>query len=113
MTLFDERGVPTPEAAAARRDAGVAQAEAGAGDDWLDQAFEFLRAYAEEHEEVFVDDLWEAGLTPPANRRALGPVLMRAARAGVIEKTGQYRPSTSSNLSVKPVWRSRVYCGGS
>jgi hypothetical protein len=108
VTLFDERGLPSTEVAAARREAGMETAEASAGEEWNAEALGFIERYAQEHDELFVDDLWEAGLTPPANRKALGPVLMRTARVGLIEKTGEYRPSRSSNLSVKPVWRSRV-----
>jgi len=90
------------------RDEGMARAEAHAPDGWNDAAFEFVRAYLETHDDLFVDDLWEAGLAEPPSPRALGPVLQRAARAGLMARTGEYRPSARSHLSPKPVWRSLV-----
>ena len=43
-----------------------------------------------------------------ADKRAMGPVLVRMAKEGVITKTGQFRPARSSHGSAKAVWaRSR------
>jgi hypothetical protein len=39
------------------------------------------------------------------DRKALGPVILKAARAGLIEKTGKYLPAASSNGQPKPEWR--------
>lgn len=95
--------------AEAARDAGMTTAETSAGEDWHRYAVRFIEDYAARHPLVFVDDLWEAGLERPPQPKALGPAVRAAARAGIIEKTGDYRPSRSSNLLPKPVWRSLVY----
>lgn len=96
-------------AARSARDLGMMRAERHAGEDWAEYADRFIRWYARDHREVFVDDLWEAGLEEPASPRALGPRMLAAVRSGILEKTGEYRPSVRSNLTVKPVWRSTIY----
>lgn len=102
-------------AARAQRDDGMARAEAHAPLGWPEQAFRVLRAFALEHEWMHVDAYWawaeSHGLPEPPNGRALGPVIKRAAKAGVIERTPISAPSVRSNLSHKPVWRSLVYRG--
>lgn len=91
------------------RDEGIARADDHAEPEWRDLAWAFLTAYLERHPTMFADDLWTAGLPKTGNNRALGPLIMRAAKLGLIVKTGDYRPSVSSHLNAKPVWRSLVY----
>jgi hypothetical protein len=43
------------------------------------------------------------GLTTPTGR-SMGPVIRHLARVRAIRKTGQYRPSRSSNLSPMIEW---------
>jgi hypothetical protein len=93
-----------------RRDAALAQVEANADESWLADAYDALVAYLKGHEEFFVDDWWQrTGFREPREARALGPVVMRAARAGLMEKTGNFRKSIRSNMTEKPVWRSLIY----
>lgn len=99
----------TLDDARAQRDEGIERVERRAPASWLDYAFEFVTAYLVEHETLFVDDLWTAGLAEPPSMRALGPIMQRAARDGLMVKTGQWRPSVRSNLSEKPVWRSLIF----
>lgn len=94
----------------AERDLGMDRAELAAG-PWNDEAFAFVRTYLEAHAELFCDDLWAAGLSEPPNAKALGPVILRAAREGLMEKSGNYRPSVSSHGIPKPVWRSLIFRG--
>lgn len=94
--------------AAEERDHALDIVAHGAG-DWLPYAVDFIETYARTHQTVFVDDLWSAGLDRPPNAKALGPAMLKAARSKLIAKTGEYRPSTSSHLLPKPVWRSLVY----
>jgi hypothetical protein len=61
------------------------------------------------NEQLFVDDLWDAGLKVPKSSRALGPRIMSAAKKGWMERSGMYRKSVRSNLSEKPVWNSLIY----
>lgn len=113
-TLF-AAPVPRPtQVARARkqRDRAVERVESNADDLWKAEAWSFMLRFCEEHELVHVDDLWDAGLPTPREARALGPLMMRARKAGLIAPTGQSRPSVRSHLSSKPLWRSLVYRGG-
>ncbi len=103
--------------AKADRDRGmrqVDQAQGGGehdhdGQAWREYASEFVIQYLHDHAELFVDDLWDAGLEPPPSPRALGPVMLSLARAGLMRKSGEWRPSVRSRLGPKPVWLSQVH----
>lgn len=99
----------TVEEARAKRDDGIRRADDNADEDWKEHAFLFLETYCREHETVFCDDLWAAGLEPPREGRALGAVMQRAARAGLMRRSGTYRKSVRSNMTPKPVWLSLVW----
>lgn len=76
---------------------------------WADRAWRVLVEYLQTHDEFFVDDFWaNTSLDRPADSRALGPLVNRAAREGLIEKTGEFRKSVASNMTEKPCWRSKV-----
>lgn len=118
MTLFD---TPSPEhqsridRARAERDAALEAVEIGAGETWTKVAWEYLVDYLIHNEYLFTDDIWQTdtnpdGLAqPPTTMRALGPLVLRAARAGHIVKTGRYRPRTFGHAAEGPVWRSTLY----
>lgn len=96
--------------AARRRDLGVARAEGGADPGWMAAAWDALVAYLVTHEQFFVDDFWEdTGLERPRESRALGPLVLRAAREGLIRKSGTFRKSVASNMTEKPCWRSLIF----
>jgi hypothetical protein len=97
--------------AAAARDDGMTRVADNAPAEWMAGAFDFIRGYLETHDEMFVDDLWTAGLTTPPNRKAIGPVIQRAARERLMVRSGNFRRSVSSNLSDKPIWTSLIYRG--
>lgn len=109
--MTDQPDLLTYAEAEARRDDGMTRAAESSGEGWHRYAVAFIEEYARGHDRVFVDDLWESGLERPAQPKALGPAMLAASRAGIIAKTGEYRPSVSSNLLPKPVWRSLVYDG--
>jgi hypothetical protein len=93
--------------ARAKREAGMALVAADS--QWQDKAYATLVRYLKRHHEFFVDDFWAGTrLAYPSNARALGPVVLRASREGLMEKTGEHRPSVRSNLTAKPVWRSLI-----
>jgi uracil-DNA glycosylase len=95
--------------AQARRDTAIAAVEANADDDWLADAYDALVAYLKRHPEFFVDDFWiGTQLRRPRESRALGAVVMKAARHGLMRKSGEFRKSTASNLTEKPVWESLI-----
>jgi hypothetical protein len=104
LDLFDRR------AATAAREAGIAQVEANACPEWKDRAYAMLLRLASEQEEVHADDLRRAmGDDQPRTPSATGPVFLRAARAGVLRKTVEYRYSeATTNHSAHPIWRSLV-----
>lgn len=70
------------------RDAAIAQAEEHARRAWLDAAYEATIRVARAHHEFTSDDVWELLAEgwpdlPVREPRAIGPVLLRATRAGV------------------------------
>jgi DNA polymerase len=95
-----------------RRDEALARVESAAEQHWMDTAWEALTRYLETHPQFFVDDLWSTGLPEPRESRALGPVVLRAAREGLMRKSGHFRKSVRSNMTEKPVWTSLI-CGKS
>lgn len=93
-----------------RRDHALAAVEAAADPDWMAQAWDVLVEYLRTHAEFFVDDFWnDTGLAKPREARALGPLVMRAARQDLMVKSGVFRKSTASNMTEKPVWRSLIH----
>lgn len=96
--------------AARRRDAALVQVEQGADPDWMVAAWDALVAYLKHHSEWFADDFWaNTTLERPRESRALGPVVLRAAREGLMAKSGQFRKSVASNMTEKPIWTSKIY----
>lgn len=111
----DELPFPiTVDQAAAGRDTGMAHA-AQAGADWLAAAYDAVVAYAEQCEYLHADEFWTwataHGLEVPAQAKALGPVIARAHRDGVLEHTDAAAPSVRSHLALKPVWECRAFPG--
>lgn len=91
------------------RDKALTAVEAGADSSWKAAAWKAMVGYLCSHAEFFVDDFWaESGLERPREARALGAVVQKAAREGLMERTGRSRPSVRSNMSDKPVWRSLI-----
>ena len=86
----------------------MAAVDEATDEDWKDYANQFIYEYAQTHAEVFVDDLWAAGLRKPSSPRALGPRMMHASRQGWIMKTDRVRPSVASHLTGKPIWVSLI-----
>lgn len=96
--------------AARRRNAALIQVEQGADPDWMATAWDALVHYLETHPEWFADDFWAATTVErPRESRALGPLVLRAAREGLMVKSGRFRKSVASNMTEKPIWESNVY----
>lgn len=107
-------------AARAQRDAGIQAAvnHADAVDPgWPERAYRHFVAYARAHGQFLTEAARNAaecaGLAPPPDKRAWGGVASRAARAGVVVRTG-YAPASDPKVhcSIATVWRSKVYQGG-
>ncbi|MFD9368566.1 hypothetical protein ACFWA6_12775 [Streptomyces sp. NPDC060020] len=98
--------MPTTATATAKRDAAIAQVDANADDEWKRYALGFIAELSADLAEFTTDDLWDAGLIKPREPRALGPVMRRAAKRGLIATTGQFRSSRYRNCAPLPVWAS-------
>ena len=111
----DLLGLPprSPEAVEAAVEAREAAIEAVDSDDadaaWKVAALEALDELGRELEDLTTDDLWhrldELGVDPPHDGRAMGPLMRHAAKAGLVEQTDQYRPSTRRHMTPIRVWR--------
>jgi hypothetical protein len=98
-SLFDAPFDPAAEQA-------IAEVEANAAPEWMEEAEKLIRnltAGTRFIGEQIVDMLNERGVETH-DLRAMGPVMQRLGRAGIITKTGEYRAARSSHGSPKPVW---------
>ena len=97
-TLFDG---PEDEVASAMH-----SVEANAVPAWIEEAERIIRnltAGTRFIGEQIVDKVEERGLVTH-DKRAMGPVMHRLAKEGVIRKTGDYRAARTSHGSPKSVW---------
>lgn len=103
-----------PPAAVGRRlrDAAVKKVHRHAAPGFLEAADRAAERAARELEYLTVDDLWlaMAGDAKTHDNRAMGPVMTRAKKRGLIEPTDQFRPSTQPSCHANPrrIWRSLV-----
>ena len=99
--------------AKAERDEAIRRVQEGAEVSWLAKAQEAIRACAAAMETFTVDDVQArmVGHPPPREGRAMGAAMVWARRNGLIEATGDYRPSSQPQCHANPrqVWRSKVY----
>lgn len=106
---------PTPAARlaapTAEPDASIDRAQKAAGEAWNILADAAIRFVAEENEFFTTDLIWERISEPLNSPRALGARMRAAKKAGLIEATDRYVPSTSEDCHYRPirVWRSLVY----
>lgn len=99
------------DAARQSREAAMGRADDHADADWKDAALAAVYAAALERQTLtseHVLPLIDKRYTTH-DLRALGPVLVRAAKLGWIEKTGQYQPSARRHMSPLTLWESLLY----
>lgn len=94
--------------------AGVEAAERAydnADPEWKAHAKIVVAKCALTMKEFTSDDVWDAGLPRTRENRALGPIMARAARRGVIRDTGRVRRGRKLNHhgDVARVWESMIY----
>ena len=89
-------------AAKAARDEALERVEGGAPEEWLRDAHLKVHEVAYRLDDFTTDDLFEWGLWQPPEPRALGPVMLKAVRDGLIEKTGDYRQSRMPRCHGRP-----------
>jgi hypothetical protein len=79
--------------------------------NWAEHAYDAVVRVAEANKEFTPDDVWNTGLPKPAEARALGGVMARAKRNGVIEKTGRVKPTTQaeSHGTDVTIWKSLIF----
>ncbi len=98
------------DAAAAMEDA-IGRANAHADSDWKEAAYQAVVEVAGRMRDFTADDVWpllEQSGEWTHEPAALGPVFIRAARAGVIEQTGEMRQSRYARRHRKlTVWRGK------
>ena len=102
-------------AAEAGKADGMARGEANANDEWKAAAYVALVQAARDLPDFTTDDVIErmpAGVTTH-DLRAMGSVPVKAAKEGLIAKTGEFRKSKRATLHSSPiqVWRSLIHKG--
>ena len=94
--------------------AGMATADLHATERWTQLALDCVRICADTLPDFTSDDVWKSlvasgqdAIETERNPKALGAVMLRAARAGLIVKTGTVRNSDRPQLHASPrqVWR--------
>ena len=90
-------------------EAAIAQVEENARPEWLDAAETYIRSMTPGTRFIGenVTDAMQAAGWDTHDLRAMGPIVQKLARAGVIFRTGQYRAARTSHGSPKPVWEKR------
>lgn len=97
------------------RDAAIERVDAHADPDWRDVAYRCVVNAARRLETLTTDDVIAELTHYPAitthEPRALGPVMMRAARDNIIAATDRFIKSeaVSRHRAPKQVWRSLIY----
>jgi hypothetical protein len=88
---------------------GMASVEANADLEWIEAAESIVRNLTVGTRfigEQIVDLVNSRGFVTH-DLRAMGPILQRLGRGGVIRKTGEYRAARTSHGSPKPIWQKR------
>lgn len=77
--------------------------------DWKIRALEAVRAVAERQTHFIVDDCWRF-VEEPREPRAMGAVIAKARKQGLIAPTSEYRPSARVTAHSNPrrVWKSLI-----
>jgi hypothetical protein len=100
-------------ASAAARDRSMKQVEEHADPNFKDAAYEAVCITARLQPEGFiVDEVWRnlpAGVVQPREPRAMGPVMSRAKRDGVIVPTNEFRASArvTAHRNPRRVWKAK------
>lgn len=101
-------------AARAARDEALARVDAHVEPAWRDAALAALERVAHREREFLVEEVWKelGDVAPPHEGRAMGAVIQRGRREGLIAPTDTFRASSNPLHHAVPrrVWRSLV-CG--
>ena len=105
LALFD------PVAGELARDEGIERASEGAGEEWFRDAYRAVVELARSCDAFTSDHVWATGLRKPEEPRALGAVMLRAQKDGVIEARREFRQTAQASRHRAPVrvWRSLLH----
>ena len=70
---------------------------------WLDRAFEAVQRVALAQPTFSTEHVWKSGLDKPREPRAMGPVMIRALKAGICRKLGYNHGSGMVTRHAAPV----------
>jgi hypothetical protein len=106
--LFGEDDLPDWRA---ERADGMERADAHAALDWKSEATHMIETFARERDSFFgweiTVELRRLGTETPTDR-ALGPLLVAAAKRGLIEKSSDHAHNPLAHGCPSPRWRSRI-----
>lgn len=84
-------------------------------DEWPERALSFVYRYALAHDYFTVEEMTaeadRLGYGSPADQRAWGSIVRRAAIRGFIRNTHTTRPRVKGHGAPGPLWMSLVYVG--
>lgn len=94
------------------RDAAIDRVGASAPEDWMRRAVRAVEKVAAVNEEFTTDALWDL-IEPPREPRAMGAVMVEAAKSKLCEATERTRKSKRKECHNRPlrIWRSLVFVG--
>ena len=104
----------SPAAGAARRDDGINRAGNHADEAWKHAAYRIVTELSHSHKAFTSDEVWQrltkAGYSTP-EPRAMGAVMLAAARSGLIIKSRSYTPTNRTAANRRPVaiWLSKTF----
>lgn len=92
------------------RDEAMSRVDRAAPADWKELARQAVERVASERDVFTTDHVWLDGLEKPPEPRAMGPIMRRAIRAGLIEKTGRVVPTIfpEGHAGPRHEWRSLI-----
>jgi len=93
-------------AATEARDAAIARVASATDADWKAEVWAVIEGFTV-GEEFTTDSVWQAcadrGVTPPREPRALGAIMVEAARSGVVAATDRYVASRRVACHARPI----------
>ena len=98
---------PTLEEAVELADRAMAEAAELADVEWLNAAETMIRSWDRGDTFIAEDVVLNLAVLgySTGNRKAIGPVMKRMSREGVIVPTGSARRARTSHGAMKPIWR--------
>lgn len=94
------------------RDEAIERVDEHADDEWKEVALDCVRQLCRQHALFTSDEVLELLETKPVtthDTRALGPVMLKAVRDGLIEKSGRLLPSRRRHMAPIFEWRSLIH----